>query len=112
MRNSCLTLTAALLLIPHLAAAQQPASAAAATGTVDVGGMFTATDGDEARYERYRDTRDGAYTSLALNQETGSYLFNASASHIGPYGEGSPRHATYGWKGSPAMLLGSVVKGL
>ncbi|MGH9239591.1 MAG: MtrB/PioB family outer membrane beta-barrel protein [Vicinamibacterales bacterium] len=83
MRNRYLALTAALLLIPQLAAAQQPAAAAAATGTVDVGGMFTTTDGDEARYERYRDTRDGAYTSLALNRETGSYLFNASASHIG-----------------------------
>src|SRR5688572_6478847 len=83
MRNRYLALTAALLLIPELAAAQQPAPAAAATGTVDVGGMFTTTDGDEARYERYRDTRDGAYTSLALNRETGSYLFNASASHIG-----------------------------
>jgi len=84
MRNLCLTIAAVLLLLPHLAAAQaQPAQAPAATGTVDVGGMFTTADGDEARFERYRDTRDGAYTSLALNRETGSYLFDARASHIG-----------------------------
>jgi hypothetical protein len=83
MRNRYLTLTAALLLIPHLAAAQQAPPAEGVTGTVDVGGTFTTTDGDEARFERYRDTRDGAYTGLALNHETGSYLFNASASHIG-----------------------------
>ena len=84
MRILCLTIAAVLLLLPHLAAAQaQPAQAPAATGTVDVGGMFTTADGDEARFERYRDTRDGAYTSLALNRETGSYLFDARASHIG-----------------------------
>jgi|RhiMethySRZTD1v2_1073278.scaffolds.fasta_scaffold10978_8 putative beta-barrel porin MtrB/PioB len=86
MRNAYLTLTAALLLIPRLTTAQaaQPAPAVAAgTGTADVGGMFTTTDGDEARYERYRDTRDGAYTNITWGRETGSYLFDASASHIG-----------------------------
>ena len=85
MRNTRLTLTAALLLIPHLALAQapQPVQGQAATGTADIGGMFTTTDGDEARYERYRDLRDGAYTSLTLRRETESYLFNGTASHIG-----------------------------
>ena len=84
MRITHLTLVSALLLIPSPASAQAPPPATGqATGTVDVGGMFTTTDGDEARYERYRDTRDGAYTSLSLNRETESYLFNASASHIG-----------------------------
>jgi hypothetical protein len=83
MRNRCLTIAAALLLLPQLAAAQAQPAQTPAAGTVDVGGMFTTADGDEARFERYRDARDGAYTSLALNRETGSYLFNASASHIG-----------------------------
>ena len=92
MRNRYLTLTAALLLVPHLAYAQarpaQPSAPAAAapagaTGTVDVGGLFTTTDGDEARYERYRDTRDGVYSGLTLNREGSSYLFDATASHIG-----------------------------
>ena len=53
------------------------------TGQVDVGGMFTATDGDEARYERYRDLRDGAFTASQLGQETGTHLFDVTASHIG-----------------------------
>ena len=84
MRTISLTLAAALLLIPQLARAQAPQAATQApTGQVDVGGMFTTTDGDEARYERYRDLRDGAYTSFKLGQETGSYLFGATASHIG-----------------------------
>jgi len=85
MRNTYLTLTAVLLLIPHLALAQAPApgQGQAATGTADIGGTFTTTDGDAARYERYRDLRDGAYTSLSLARETGSYLYNVTASHIG-----------------------------
>src|SRR5215212_2189013 len=84
MRNTYMTLAAALL-IPQLALAQAPppVQSQAVTGTADIGGMFTTTDGDEARYERYRDTRDGAYTNLSLGRETGSYLFNATASHIG-----------------------------
>jgi hypothetical protein len=85
MRTTYLTLIAALLLIPPAARAQAPQAAAseAPTGQVDLGGMFTATDGDEARYERYRDLRDGAYTSLTLGRETASYVFDATASHIG-----------------------------
>ena len=51
--------------------------AATDRGTVDVGALFTATDGDEARYERYADRRDGLYSSLSLKRDTGSYLFAA-----------------------------------
>jgi len=85
MRNVYLTLIAALLLLPHpaLAQAPQPVQSEATTGTADIGPMFTTTKGDEARYERYRDLRDGAYTSLGLNRESSSYLFNATAWHIG-----------------------------
>ena len=84
MRTAYLTLAAALLLIAQIARAQAPQTASTqATGQVDVGGMFTTTDGDEARYERYRDLRDGAFTSLKLGQETGRYRFDATASHIG-----------------------------
>src|SRR5678815_4506587 len=76
MRNVYLTLIAALLLMPHpaLAQAPQPVQSQATTGTADIGPMLTTTKGDEARYERYRDLRDGAYTSLGLNRETSSYL--------------------------------------
>src|SRR5262245_66025355 len=84
MGTRYLTLTAALLLIPHLATAQVPQPAqGAAGGTADIGGMFTTIEGDAARYERYRDMRDGAYTNLSLGRETGSYLFDATAWHIG-----------------------------
>jgi hypothetical protein len=84
MRKRYLTLTAALLLTPPLAMAQAPPPVpGAAAGTADIGGMFTTTVGDAARYERYRDMRDGAYTNLSLGRETGSYLFDATAWHIG-----------------------------
>jgi MtrB/PioB family decaheme-associated outer membrane protein len=50
---------------------------------VDVGGLFTTTDGDAARFERYRDTRDGVYSAFSLNREGQAYTFGATASHIG-----------------------------
>jgi hypothetical protein len=87
MRITRTTLTAFLLLaLPGLAAAQAPQAAgplAGATGTLDVGGQFTGTDGDEARYERYRDMRSSAYTNLSLNRVTDSFFFDGTASHIG-----------------------------
>ena len=91
MRNRLLMLAAALLLVPCPGAAQtqQPPPTQTAppaspfTGLADVGGLFTTADGDEARYERYRDTRDGLYSSFTLNRETVSYLFDANASHVG-----------------------------
>jgi MtrB/PioB family decaheme-associated outer membrane protein len=96
MRNRLVTLTAALLITASPAAAEQTAQTPAQppaqapspsplplSGSVDVGGLFTTTDGDEARFERYRDTRDGLYSNLKVNRETDAWLFDASASHIG-----------------------------
>lgn len=89
MRNTFWTLTAALVLAapPALAQTAPPGQPAVPTpllqGTIDFGGLFTTTTGDEARYERYRDTRDGVYSSFALTRDSGSYLFDASASHVG-----------------------------
>jgi MtrB/PioB family decaheme-associated outer membrane protein len=89
MRTRILTI-AALLLIARVGYAQAPSSPAQPpaagspfAGTLDFGGLFTATDGDEARYERYRDARSGAYASLSVNRETPSLLFNARALHPG-----------------------------
>ena len=86
MRNHLSTLTLAILLASGAASAQvqpAPATPAGATptarGTVDIGGMFTTTDGDEARFERYRDQRDGVYTGLSVNREGTNYLFDATA---------------------------------
>jgi MtrB/PioB family decaheme-associated outer membrane protein len=89
MRNRLLTLTAALFLISRAGNAQTAQSAQTSTptlpanGTVDIGGLFTTTDGDEARFERFRDSRDGLFSNFSLNREGASYLFDANASHVG-----------------------------
>src|SRR3954471_16655858 len=81
MRITRLTWTAALLLFATSAIAQTPvppfpmqppaatdvaqtlAAPGVIGGTADFGGLFTTTDGDAARFERYRDTRDGVYSN-------------------------------------------------
>ena len=100
MRNRLLFLTAALLLASSSGWAQAPSPLASATqgtpaqappavpaplfsGTVDIGGLVTTVDGDEARFERYRDTRDGLYSTFNLNRETARYVFDANAFHVG-----------------------------
>src|SRR5512145_1669568 len=102
MRTRLLLITAVLLAGPRAglaqtpekpqAPAQKPAAPAADVPapepgafqwTIDVGGLFKGTEGDEARYERYRDDRNGAYTSFSVNRETSSSQFNAQAFHVG-----------------------------
>ena len=91
MRNRVLTVTAALLLASaiHAMAQTKPAEATsgtptgAVTGTVDVGFRATTADGDEARYERYRDLRNGLYTNIVFGKETDTYLYDLSAKNIG-----------------------------
>lgn len=96
MRNRLLTMLAALLLSSHLGMAQTstqqtptpvpsppPAPTFPTLGTIDLGGIFGDVDGDEARYERYRDTRNGLYSNINFSKETGTYLFEGTASHIG-----------------------------
>jgi MtrB/PioB family decaheme-associated outer membrane protein len=96
MRTRFLLLTATLLLAPAAGRAQtpqapqaQPAGPAQGTadapftGTVDVGGQFTGTDGDEARFERYRDSRSGAFTNIGVSRLTDRFMFSADANHVG-----------------------------
>jgi hypothetical protein len=95
MRNRLMTLSAVLLLMsragvaqappPSQATVQTPAAVPASpfTGGVDIGGLLTTTDGDAARYERYRDARDGLYSSFNFRRENASSQFEANASHIG-----------------------------
>ena len=86
MRHRFLIIATLLCLAPRVGLAQQPAIPpvlSGFTGTVDVGGLFTGTDGDEARYERYRDMRDGLYTGINVSRLNERSLFDASASHIG-----------------------------
>jgi hypothetical protein len=97
MRTKLVTLTLALLLTSRLGSAQTPQTpqppqtpqsqppvpTSLFTGTFDVGGLFTTTEGDKARYERYRDARDGVYSTFSLNRASDSYLFDANAVHVG-----------------------------
>jgi hypothetical protein len=89
MRNRLMVTTAALVLASATVAwAQQPApepppSPAPTLGLVDFGLRATGYDGDAARYERYRDLRNGAYSRLLLGQATDRYLFSASAENVG-----------------------------
>jgi hypothetical protein len=90
MRNRILTIGAAVLLASvHQAAAQDPPTKPVpgpgipTTGLFDVGFRGTATDGDEARYERFRDLRDGAATFFSMGNNTDQYRFNANFSNAG-----------------------------
>jgi len=74
MRNRVLTVTAALLLASaiHAKAQTKPAEATSGnapfgvTGTADVGIRVTDANGDEARFERYRDLRSGLFTNIVF----------------------------------------------
>ena len=93
MRNRVILLTAALLLasLPGMAQTQQPTPTPTPTaadfpwkGLIDFGGAFgSGYDGDEARYERYRDTRNGIYSDIQLSRETATYAAAFNASHVG-----------------------------
>jgi hypothetical protein len=83
--------TAALLLASAMYATAQTKPAegtsgtptGAVTGTVDVGFRATTVDGDEARYERYRDLRNGLYTNIFFGKETDTYLYDVAAKNVG-----------------------------
>ena len=72
MSNRRMIGTAALLLASAtLAGAQEkpPQSTPSSSGTVSLGGRFTDVDGDEARYERYRDLQNGVNANLLFGKE-------------------------------------------
>lgn len=83
MRNRLTTLTAALVLASATWASAQDAPATTSGGTIDIGGRFTTTDGDEARYERYRDLRDGANINLSWAKTTDTWTFDVEAKNVG-----------------------------
>jgi len=79
---------ALLLASATLAQAQTPPTKPAppdvpSQGFADVGARFGTTDGDEARFERYRDVRPGATTLLEWTKNTDRYRFGAAASNVG-----------------------------
>jgi MtrB/PioB family decaheme-associated outer membrane protein len=53
-------------------------------GNIDFGGHFSSIDGDEARYQRYRDLRDGPLVDNFLFSRRGEiWTFNAAATKVG-----------------------------
>ena len=101
MRNrNLLCITAALVLIGAATArAQDPPTLAARTdpidlarsemtgkiyGSLDFGGRINQVDGDEARFQRYRDLRGGIYASnLLVGRRTEDWNFEAEAWNAG-----------------------------
>lgn len=87
MRDRLMIGTAALLLASATVAwAQdkpQQETTAPTSGAIDIGGRFTSTTGDEARFQRYRDLRSGANVNLVFNKETENWTFNVKAENIG-----------------------------
>jgi hypothetical protein len=86
MRNRLMMGAAALLLASatYAGAQEKPQpETTPSTGRIDIGGRFTTTDGDEARYERYRDLRDGVNANFLYNKETSGWTLDAFAKNIG-----------------------------
>jgi MtrB/PioB family decaheme-associated outer membrane protein len=65
------------------APADAPQAPAGVRWEVDLGGLFSSVDGDEARFERYRDDRNGLYTSFSFNRDTERSQLAARAFHVG-----------------------------
>ncbi len=86
--HTALMLTACLVAPATAVQAQAPPTKPAppdvpSQGLVDVGARFGSVDGDEARFERYRDLRPGASTVLEWRKSTDQYRFSFGASNIG-----------------------------
>ena len=53
-------------------------------GNIDFGGRFSDINGDPARYQRYRDLRDGPFAeNMSFNRRTTDWTFLAQADNIG-----------------------------
>ena len=99
MRNRLIVAAALLLVFAGLASAQDPPSLPLPTdavgigrsettgrwyGTVDFGARASTVDGDEARFQRYRDLRSGIYANNAIaGRRTQDWTFEAQAWNIG-----------------------------
>ena len=80
---------AALLLVPAATVRAQdkpeaPSANEPSIGSVDFGGQFTNTSGDEGRYERYKDLRSGALLdAFKYNRAKDAWQFDMTATHVG-----------------------------
>lgn len=53
------------------------------SGDITVKGKLTSIDGNEAKFNEFRDVNDGVYGSIKLNYDTDSYFLNFKANNIG-----------------------------
>ena len=93
MRTTLLSATAALLLVSGLAHAQTQTPAAFATlhptnpsvfGQIDFGARVTGVTGDRARYQRYRDLRDGVFFDMPMyHRETDRWWMSLTVRNAG-----------------------------
>src|SRR6187551_2716677 len=100
MRTRTVILTGALLLaFAGVARAQQDATAAQTAaagpasdlapfspkfGSIDFGYRGNDVTGDAARFQRYRDLRDGGYVDrFAFKRDTDTWAFDATANNVG-----------------------------
>ena len=88
--RSRLMLTAAGLMMAcaQLSLAQSAPSSSSPTlfglkGTIDFGLRSTGRDGDDARYERYRDLRNGAFSRIVLGSASDDRRVSVTAFNIG-----------------------------
>jgi MtrB/PioB family decaheme-associated outer membrane protein len=86
MRIRAFVVLGALLASAASVSAQDtPANTAEPTaGSLDVGGQFSTINGDEARYQRYKDLRDGGLLdAFKYAREKDNWLFDVTANHVG-----------------------------
>lgn len=98
----------------------QPAAAAPASpplGTIEFGGRVTGVTGDPARFQRYRDLRDGATLRLfRFDNERTNWSFTAAADNVGyrdqRYFAGFDRfgklQASFEWNQTPLYYSGDT----
>jgi MtrB/PioB family decaheme-associated outer membrane protein len=88
MRTRLTVVTAALLLASATCVPAQTTPSASGPitpkwGTIEIGGIFGDVSGDEARFERYRDDRNGVFSNITFSGDNPTYVFDARAYHIG-----------------------------
>lgn len=82
MRNRQ-TIAAVALLLASASFAQAQQDRSPSSGVLELGGRVSSTTGDEARYERYRDLRDGANVNLLYKKEDENWAFDIKALNAG-----------------------------
>ena len=123
MRTRFVLVTAALLAFAPLGYAQSPdqtqppltqppapsTQVVPAIGAIDLGfRRGPDVTGDGARFERYRDLRDGAFSQIAFEKATPTAMFDAKAFNIGYHDQqylvnysGGPGRVSFNWTSIP-----------